>query len=122
MISKFKPGTEFRTDERCSIVEMHNREDDAACSIVRARVSPGVTTQLHALDGIAERYVILDGEGVVEIGHGEPAAVRPMDVVFIPAGVSQRITNVGKADLLFLCVCTPRFQPHAYTNMSGERT
>ena len=44
MISKFKPETEFYTDERCYIVEMHNREEDEGCSIVRARVAPGVTT------------------------------------------------------------------------------
>ena len=49
MISKFKPETEFYTDERCCIVELHNRAEDESCSIVRARVAPGVTTQLHAL-------------------------------------------------------------------------
>jgi mannose-6-phosphate isomerase-like protein (cupin superfamily) len=43
-----------------------------------------------------------------------PAAVRPLDVVYIPAGASQRITNTGIADLTFLCVCTPRFKPAVY--------
>jgi mannose-6-phosphate isomerase-like protein (cupin superfamily) len=110
MISKFKPKTEFYTDERCYIVEMHNREEDADCSIVRARVAPGVSTQLHALRGIDERYVILEGEGLVEVGDADPAPVRPLDVVAIPAGTSQRITSVGTADLIFLCACTPRFR------------
>ncbi len=122
MISKFKPETEFYTDEGCYIVEIHNCEEDEGCSIVRARVSPGVTTRLHALDGIAERYVILDGEGVVEIGRDRPTPVRPTDVVAIPAGAAQRITNVGNTDLLFLCVCTPRFRAHAYRDTSDERS
>jgi mannose-6-phosphate isomerase-like protein (cupin superfamily) len=34
--------------------------------------------------------------------------------VRIPAGVRQRITNIGNADLLFYCVCSPRFLPEAY--------
>jgi mannose-6-phosphate isomerase-like protein (cupin superfamily) len=30
-------------------------------------------------------------------------------VVVIPAGVRQRIENIGPGDLIFLCICTPRF-------------
>ena len=119
MISKFKPETEFYTEEGCYIVEIHNCGEDEGCSIVRARVSPGVTTQLHALDGVTERYVILDGEGVVEVERGRPIFVQPIDVVVIPPGAAQRITNAGQTDLLFLCVCTPRFRPHAYRDMSA---
>ena len=33
------------------------------------------------------------------------------DVVVIPAGVSQSIRNPGPRDLVFHCVCTPRFTP-----------
>ena len=117
MISAYLPETEFYTDERCHIVEIHQRSDDETCSIARARVLPGVTTQLHALRGIAERYVILEGEGHVEVDGGAPEAVKPLDVVAIPAGKSQRITNSGKSDLVFLCVCTPRFRQEAYVEV-----
>jgi hypothetical protein len=55
MVSKFRPETEFYNEERCSIVEIYNRGEDEGCSIVRARVAPGVTTNLHALRGIVER-------------------------------------------------------------------
>src|SRR5262249_43254835 len=119
MISKFKPETEFYTDERCYIVELHNRAEDQSCSIVRARVAPGVTTKSHALRGIIERYVILQGEGMVEVGDAAPVAVQPLDVVTIPADTSQRITNVGTADLIFLAVCTPRFREEAYVNLES---
>lgn len=119
MISAFKPETEFYTDERCHIVEIHQRSDDEACSIARARVLPGVTTQLHALRGTDERYVIVEGEGGVEVDGGAPQPVKPLDVVAIPAGKSQRITNAGKTDLVFLCVCTPRFRAEAHVNLEG---
>lgn len=119
-ISTFNPETEFYTNERCYIVEMHNRRDDKECSIVRARVVPGITTQLHALQDIDERYVILEGEGVIEIDNGSPTTVQPLDVIAIPAGVSQRITNTGQSDLIFLCVCTPRFREDAYIDLSDE--
>jgi mannose-6-phosphate isomerase-like protein (cupin superfamily) len=113
-ISKYRREAEFPTAERCYIVELHNRADDEGCSIARARVPPGVTTQLHAVHGTIERYVILEGAGRVEV-EGEPAAtVGPLDVVTIRAGAAQRITNTGRADLLFLCVCTPRFRQDNY--------
>ncbi len=116
MISEYKPDSEFYTLERCHIIELHNHDEDKACSTARARVEPGVTTQLHVLKGISERYVILEGEGRVEVGSSPPTAVRPLDVVNIPADVPQKITNTGEADLVFLCVCTPRFRPESYVN------
>ena len=116
MISAYRPDTEFYTGERCHIVELHNTAEDETCSIARARVEPGITTQLHVLQGTVERYVILAGEGSVEIGGGPPTAMRPLDVVNIPADVPQRITNTGETDLVFLCVCTPRFKPESYVS------
>lgn len=118
-ISRFDPSTEFSTPERCRIVEIHNDEGDAACSIARARVAPGVTTQLHSLRGTIERYVILDGKGAVEVDGRAPAPIGPLDVVCIPQGASQRITNTGNVDLIFLCVCTPRFKQENYVTMDG---
>src|SRR5690554_3938320 len=88
-VSRFKPEAEFYTDEKCYIIEMLNTPDDETCSIARARVEPGVTTCLHAVRGTVERYVILEGEGEVEIDGVPFAAVRPFDVVYIPAGASQ---------------------------------
>ena len=82
-------------------------------SIARARVEPGVTTQPHRLRGVVERYLIIEGEGRATVGGAE-SDVRQGDVVLIPAGVSQQIANTGADDLVFYCICTPRFTPECY--------
>ena len=108
---------EFDTEERCSINELSNDPADPAVSIARARVAPGVTTRWHRVRGIAERYVMLEGRGMVEVGDLPPAEVGPGDVVWIPAGERQRIRNAGEGDLVFLAICTPRFAPEAYEDV-----
>jgi mannose-6-phosphate isomerase-like protein (cupin superfamily) len=111
-VARLDPASEQLTRERCSIAEVWNDESDPDVSVARSRVAPGVTTELHALD-VDERYVIAAGRGVVEAGElREP--VGPGDVVVIPAGAPQRVTNDGDDDLVFYCVCTPRFRPHGY--------
>jgi mannose-6-phosphate isomerase-like protein (cupin superfamily) len=111
---------EFETAERCHIRELSNSTDDEQVSIARARVEPGVTTALHRLRGIEERYLILEGTGRVEVGGPDLAAdVSPGDVVWIPPGVTQRITNTGAIDLVFLCICTPRFDRRCYELMEA---
>jgi mannose-6-phosphate isomerase-like protein (cupin superfamily) len=112
-----KPGKEFFTPEQCYIIEVSNGADDEAASIARARVAPGVTTHWHRVKDTAERYVILEGRGRVEVGELPPQDVKPGDVVLIPPSVRQRITNTGEKDLIFLAVCTPRFRNEAYEDL-----
>ena len=114
------PDGEFYTAERCFIYEIWGARSDAAVSVARARVEPGVTTQLHALEGIDERYLIVQGSGEMEVGGEPPVSVSPGDAVLIPAGTSQRITNVSESDLIFLCICTPPFHPDAYLNLEQK--
>lgn len=109
------PDAEYFFPEGCFILEMSNSETDPDVSIARARVRPGVTTQWHRLTGVSERYVILEGHGRMETGDAEPSELGPGDVVHIPAGVSQRITNLSNSsDLIFLAICSPRFQAECY--------
>lgn len=105
------------TAELCAINELSNHASDPAVSIARARVPCGVTTRWHRLRGIAERYVMLEGCGTVEVEGLPPTAVGPGDVVLIPPGAAQRIRNDGEDDLVFLAVCTPRFVPGAYEDV-----
>ena len=105
---------EFYIPERCFITELHNSVDDPAMSIARARVEPGVTTAWHHLLGVTERYMILSGQGRVEVGDEVARDLVAGDVVVIPPECRQRISNTGDEDLLFLAICTPRFQQGCY--------
>lgn len=113
-ILRSRRETEYYTDEGCFILELSNSKEDEAVSMARARVRSGVTTKLHRLRGIAERYLILKGKGRVEVGGLPPEDLVPGDVILIPPDCPQRITNTGTEDLLFLVVCTPRFTPERY--------
>lgn len=110
-------AVEFDTPERCFIIETANDSEDEAVSIARARVEPGVTTAWHKLSGVAERYIIVSGTGRIEVGDLEPADVDAGDVVRIPPGIHQRITNTGEVDLVFYAVCSPRFTPECYISL-----
>ncbi len=111
------PEDEFLTAENCHILEIRNSPEDPQVSIARARVEPGVTTRWHRLKGITERYYILSGQGLVEVGELPPREVAPGDIVVIPPRYRQRIGNTGSEDLIFLCICTPRFTITAYEEL-----
>jgi mannose-6-phosphate isomerase-like protein (cupin superfamily) len=119
-ILPFNPLREFFTPEGCYILELSNSAEDPAASIARARVSPGATTRWHRVRNIVERYLILEGEGRVEVGSLLPRELNPGDVVLIPPDCRQRITNTGQQDLIFLCLCTPRFIPEAYEDLESD--
>ncbi len=114
LIKPVQRATEYYFEEGCYITELSNSGDDEEVSIARARVKPGVTTKLHSLTNITERYVILSGIGKVEIGVLFPHDVSVGDVVIIPPQCPQKITNTGTQDLIFLAICTPRFIESAY--------
>lgn len=116
-IIKINEAEEYYFDEGCFILELSNSSTDPDVSIARARVEPGMTTKLHRLNGVIERYVILSGEGEVEVGGQDLQHLSAGDVVIIPSLCSQRITNSGDEDLIFLAVCTPRFTKNVYENM-----
>ena len=118
-ILKANAGLEFYTAEQCHILEMSNTPRDPDCSIARARVEPGVTTRLHRLAAVTERYVILEGRGRADIGSLPPHDVGPGDAILIPPGCPQRIANIGATDLVFLAICTPRFTPDCYEDMDS---
>jgi len=119
-VERFQPETETFIDEGCYIVELHNGAADVGCSIARARLLPRSTTRMHSLQGTIERYVIIEGTGTVRIGNTTAQTVAAMDVVTIPADIPQSITNSGEVDLIFLCICTPRFVEQHYQDLAGQ--
>lgn len=108
----FTPNPEFYTTEGCHISEVINQSAHPDVSLATARVEPGITTRWHTV-AAREVYYILSGKGRAEVGE-EAYDVISGQAVSIPEGVRQRITNTGAEDLVFLCVCTPRFRQEGY--------
>lgn len=102
------------TAERCLVSEIWGSADDERVSIAHAVVKPGVATVAHHLEGVTEIYLMLRGKGKVEVEGLKTTEVGKGDLVFIPAGASQKITNIGKTDLVFYCICAPKFNQNCY--------
>jgi mannose-6-phosphate isomerase-like protein (cupin superfamily) len=115
-IVKARALKEYFTPEGCFIFENWGlvSAKDPNVSIARARVKPGAATTRHHLEGIQEIYLITQGKGKVEVGILPVSNVAKGDVVVIPAGISQKIENTGKTDLIFYCICTPAFEEKYY--------
>lgn len=116
-ILKADEADEYYFEEGCFILELSNSPADPDVSIARARVKTGVTTKLHRLKGVVERYVILAGIAKVEVAGLETQQVSTGDVVIFPALCPQKITNIGTEDLIFFAICTPRFTKEVYENI-----
>lgn len=117
-IFRTKPETEYPIPERCYITEIMN-QDEFPFSVSQARVEPAVTTVLHSLNGVFEAYYILSGSGLMEVDGRKVGVVGAGDVVPIAIGKPQRITNIGKDDLVFLCICSPRFEVPCYNDLEN---
>ena len=105
---------EFYTEERLFVAEYVNDQAVPGFSLARCRVASGMTTQLHSLS-VHEWYAIESGQGLMNL-NGKEQQVSAGSVVQIPKGMKQRITNTGGQDLIFFCVCTPRFTTDSYTS------
>lgn len=77
-------------------------------SLAHAIVKPGVSTLSHKLKN-TEVYYILQGDGEMIVDN-EKAKVSSGYVVYIPPNSVQRIKNIGKTDLVFLCIVDPAWK------------
>ena len=118
-INSANPNDEFYSSERCFITELSNSPDDPDVSIAKARIKAGVSTAWHRLKDTTERYVIVSGNGLVEVGDLPAKEVTSGDTVIIPAMCRQRITNTSTEDLIFLAICSPRFTESCYEEISA---
>ena len=111
----------FYTTERCHIAEYINTDLSPESSLAQCRVAVGITTQLHSLK-ITERYFVQEREGLMELNQSERFMIKPGDTVIIPPNYPQRVRNIGSEELVFLCLCTPRFEPEHYVNLEDAHT
>lgn len=82
----------------------------ASVSLAHATVAAGAETVWHRLEDTDEIYFVLSGHGLISVGD-ESREVGPGDTVWIPAGVPQKIRNLGPDPLAFLCACGPAYVP-----------
>lgn len=121
IIQHNQADNEYYFEEGCFINELSNSDADPAVSIAQARVKPGETTRWHKLENTTERYVILSGTGLAEVGQLSQT-VKSGDTVIIAPGDKQRITNTGPDDLVFLAICSPRFREGNYIDLEDGIT
>lgn len=119
VVKNARNGDEFWTPERCYVTELVNDPAIPEWSLARCRVPPGTTTQRHVLS-VAEWYLVDKGRGLMQIGSEPAFDVTAGDTVAIPEGSPQRITNNGDADLVFQCLCIPRFTKYCYKSLESE--
>jgi len=77
-------------------------------SLAEAVLAPGQATERHYHAETEELYVLLAGEGEMEV-DGRRLAVGPGDAVLIPAGAWHQI-RAGEHELRFLCCCAPPYR------------
>ena len=75
----------------------------------RPRFDPGSRLSLHALEGVAERQLVVEGSGLADVGDLPGLRLVVGDVLFIPPGVAQRLVNDSDGALVVYCICSPRF-------------
>ena len=59
--------TETGIEPGCFLTDWLNDPGDPDLSIARIRVAPGAETRLRRFENIQERYVVLDGQGRIEL-------------------------------------------------------
>lgn len=77
-------------------------------SLAHAKVAAGQSTTPHSLK-TSEVYFIIQGEGLMHIDEKTYKVVEN-DTVYIPPEAKQYIKNIGKDDLLFICIVDPAWK------------
>lgn len=112
LIKRFNQLKEFTAGDNTKLREYLNPLKEKLrlrYSLAHASVEPGETTYKHLLEN-SEVYYIISGEGRMNI-NDETETVFPGDVIYIPPGSIQSITNSGSGPLKFLCIVDPAWEP-----------
>jgi quercetin dioxygenase-like cupin family protein len=76
-------------------------------SLAEASLGPGQQTQRHYHAQSEEIYLIVEGDGELEV-DGEARSVAAGDAILIPPGSWHELT-AGVAGVRFLCSCVPAY-------------
>ena len=98
----------FTTKDGSTIRELLGTQHGTANqSLAEAALEPGQATERHYHARSEELYVLLEGEGEMEV-DGATGHVGPGDAILIPPGARHQIT-AGDVPLRFLCCCAPPY-------------
>ena len=100
----------FTTADGSTIRVLLDAESGGAAhqSLAEAWLEPGQATERHYHAATEELYVLLDGEGEMEV-EGESARVGAGDAILIPPGAWHQIRASSGGPLRFLCSCAPPY-------------
>lgn len=111
-IRKLANCPEFIAGDNSRLRELLHPDRDYAFngrySLAHATILPGETTVRHRLS-TDEVYYILEGQGMMLVS-GKSAEVTAGDVIEIPPGSIQSISNTGPGNLVFLCIVDPAWR------------
>jgi len=74
-------------------------------NFARLTLKPGGTNQVHVHEDAEQVYIVLRGEGTVQVGD-EKAKVKAGDAIFLPAKVPHGFFNTGNKTAVLLLVGT----------------
>ena len=94
----------FVTKDGSTIREYHHTERQ---SLAEATLDPGASTVRHYHARSEEIYLIVEGNGELEV-DGETRRVGPGDAVLLPPGAWHELT-VGERGIRLLCCCVPPY-------------
>ena len=109
LIKDIAKSTYFKAIDETTLCELIHPEKDNVkmdCSIAHAILAPDQSSLPHKLINSIEIYYILEGMGKIFI-NTESKLLKTGQSVYIPSNACQRIRNIGKTDLKFLCIVSP---------------
>lgn len=111
LIRDIASSKEIIAGDNTLLKELFNPRTDGVefrYSFAVGRVQMGGNTYLHRLKN-SELYFILKGTAEFTI-NDETALVGASQAVYVPPGASQHVKNVGREELLFVCIVDPAWK------------
>ncbi len=71
------------------------------------RLRPGQASTKHRHQQQEELYVLLEGQGRIRIGDGDPLKIEPLDSLLIGPSIVRQVFNDTDVDALWLVVGAP---------------
>jgi mannose-6-phosphate isomerase-like protein (cupin superfamily) len=102
--NRVRDALPFTTKDGSTIREYQHTERQ---SLAEATLDPGASTRRHYHAQSEEIYLLVEGDGTMEL-DGEERAVGPGDAILIPPRAWHQLT-AGPHGVRLLCCCVPAY-------------